>query len=142
MTYRATPPGGPAEPERAETENTMIFFTESDRLRGREYAEAAQRLLDDPNTTREQLQATYDHLNAWHETFHSRNRPPDLPCTGCAVWPVVSDLRFDLLVYRDDVPRIVGSERRAAQKRLLDAIRRGPDDEDEPEPGSSSPPVH
>lgn len=109
----------------------MQTFTEADRFRGREFTDAARHVLDDPNATREQLQATYDHLKVWHETFHSRNRPPDLPCTGCHVWPVIEDLRFDLLVWIEGVPRLVGPARRAAQQRLLDAIRRGPVNEDE-----------
>lgn len=34
----------------------------------------------------------YRNLRAWHDKYHSPNRPPRLNCTGCKVWPVVARL--------------------------------------------------
>lgn len=41
---------------------------------------------------------THARLLAFHEVYHSRNRPPDLDCTGCRIWPVIKRLRVALTV--------------------------------------------
>lgn len=56
----------------------------------------------------EALETAYSELRRWHDRAHSRNRPPDLNCTGCAIWPIIAHMAalmgFDPLE-RHDPPR-------------------------------------
>lgn len=64
-----------------------IFWSEPDRQRGHLYVAEAQAVLDNPQATRRELQLAHDTLADWHRTFHGGGQ--QLPCTGCAVYPVI-----------------------------------------------------
>lgn len=44
---------------------------------------------DSTEDARGALYTAYMELRRWHDRAHSRNRPPDLNCTGCAIWPII-----------------------------------------------------
>lgn len=78
--------------------------------------EQAEHILDDNTATREQVQAAYDQLKAWHN-----NEAHEKTCT-CHARLLLDTLEFDLLVWVDGMPRIVGAERQSSTDRLLNAI--------------------
>ena len=82
----------------------------------------AEAALADPNVTRERLAAAHLQLNTWHRTVHGGPRNSVL-CTGCAVYPVLQDLQFALLIFNPDGPQLVGRARHEAQMRMVDAFR-------------------
>lgn len=84
--------------------------------------DAAEAALADPNVTREQLAAARLQLDTYHRSAHGGPRNSAL-CTGCAVYPVLEELRFALLVFNPDGPQLVGRARQEAQMRMVDAFR-------------------
>lgn len=73
----------------------MIIFAPEDRRRAADFRAAAERALataTDPAA----LGEAYRTIRAWHDAFHSPNRPPYLNCTGCTVWPVIAALAVRL----------------------------------------------
>jgi hypothetical protein len=39
------------------------------------------------------IERAHERLLACHWVRHSRNRPPDLNCTGCRIWPLIVQMR-------------------------------------------------
>ncbi len=72
------------------------------RLHGKALAEATETTLQGGDT--ETIRAAYTRLLRYHEIWHSRNRPPDLNCTGCAIWPVILKCRRVLGIGDDEAP--------------------------------------
>jgi hypothetical protein len=68
--------------------------------------ERAKQVLDDPNATREQLEAAYCELEEY----------------GAEVSATLQEFRFDFMVAIPGVPRLVGEERRRGARRLLHKI--------------------
>lgn len=81
---------------------------------------AAHAALNNPTASQADLETALHHLRAWHSHHGGVN---SVLCTGCAVYPIIVALEFELLIYVPGVPRPVGAERTRAVVRLLNAIR-------------------
>lgn len=81
---------------------------------------AAHAALNNPTASQVDLETALHHLRAWHSHHGGVN---SVLCTGCAVYPIIVALEFELLIYVPGVPRPVGAERTRAVVRLLNAIR-------------------
>lgn len=64
-------------------------------MTGIDYLARAEAVLAEP-FDRERYLAAYAELRAWHNRHHSRNRPPDLNCTNCRIWPAIERLAAPL----------------------------------------------
>lgn len=82
---------------------------------------AAHAALNNPTASQADLETALHHLRAWHYSHHGGVN--SVLCTGCAIYPIIVALEFELLIYVPGVPRPVGAERTRAVVRLLNAIR-------------------
>lgn len=80
----------------------------------------AHAALNNPAASQADLETALHHLRAWHSHHGGVN---SVLCIGCAVYPIIVALEFELLIYVPGVPRPVGAERTRAVVRLLNAIR-------------------
>lgn len=96
MPIDRQPPGGIYERQRR--------MTHADAYKAAEYRHRAELVLSEQPEPAAVADA-YRELRAWHNRFHSRNRPPELNCTGCHVWPVIAQLAARLGFDPLDPPR-------------------------------------